>query len=749
MSTDAVTPNSFALAAQIALPAPAATPPAPPNELPLEQQLSNQDRLIQSRLGFGGSLFTALRCKHAPTAQHCLRVALGCSSWAVSMGLESPELDNLEISALLHDIGKIGVRDHLLYYRGDLTPEETAIVKAHHAMGLEILRSFGASESVLEIVETSPLWFSPQDDTNQAAHDTNQPSGEQLPLAARILAIVDAFDSMTSDLKREPMSREEALDELRRCGAQFDPKLTAEFCNLQQRQRADLHALVAKRWLSNTSVQFSGALQIWNAPTATDAAVAPLFLEKMLSNMRDGVVFVDRRLQIKLWNRGAERLTGILGTQVADQLWTPALVGLRDEQGKSLPAKQCPVQHVIDTSVQSILRLQVAGRGGRTVAIDMHVVPVIGPDGGTLGANVLMHDVSSEANLEERVQTWREKATRDPLTQVANRAEFDRTHQTFIDHHLVNGMPCSLIICDIDHFKLVNDTFGHQAGDEALIAFAQMLDENCRPGDLVARYGGEEFVILCADCDLEAAVKRSKILRRKVEELRLTQLGGQRITASFGVTQTLPGDTAESMLRRADRALLAAKANGRNCVVTLAGDRDEERSEEAGHGGHSSGWFAWWRPLSSEPTVDCELIAPVPLSMAVQQLRGFVSDHRAHAKRTDANTILLHVTPKQSHIARRRSDRPGVFVAELHLTEEEIVAVEGGSPQRVGQICTRLHVTVRPKRSRERRRNDVRERAQAVVTSLRSYLMAKVAAPEDATLRTTPRDTTLDGPWPA
>ena len=70
----------------------------------------------------------------------------------------------------------------------------------------------------------------------------------------------------------------------------------------------------------------------------------------------------------------------------------------------------------------------------------------------------------------------------------------------FVAAHLERRLPCSLIICDIDRFKQINDTYGHQAGDEALKSFAQLLKSACRPGDLVARYGGEEFVMLCADC---------------------------------------------------------------------------------------------------------------------------------------------------------------------------------------------------------------------------------------------------------
>ena len=126
------------------------------------------------------------------------------------------------------------------------------------------------------------------------------------------------------------------------------------------------------------------------------------------------------------------------------------------------------------------------------------------------GAILLLHDASSEISLERRCQSLHEKATRDPLTQVANRAEFDRVHDLFVEAHQQQQVPCSLLMCDLDHFKSVNDNYGHQAGDEGINSLATLLKGACRPGDLVARYGGEEFVMLCADCDNAAAARRAE-----------------------------------------------------------------------------------------------------------------------------------------------------------------------------------------------------------------------------------------------
>ena len=132
----------------------------------------------------------------------------------------------------------------------------------------------------------------------------------------------------------------------------------------------------------------------------------------------------------------------------------------------------------------------------------------------TQGAILLLHDASSEISLEQRCQSLPDKATRDPLTQVANRAEFDRVHAMFVAAHQQQQVPCSLLMCDLDRFKLVNDTYGHQAGDEAIKSLAALLKGACRPGDLVARYGGEEFVVLLADCDNATACRRAEQIRK-------------------------------------------------------------------------------------------------------------------------------------------------------------------------------------------------------------------------------------------
>jgi len=297
--------------------------------------------------------------------------------------------------------------------------------------------------------------------------------------------------------------------------------------------------------------------------------LAPLFLESLIASMRDGVVSIDDQFKIRMWNQGAGRLTGKAGRVILNQTWNPGLIGLCDESGIPISNEHCPVRHAIGKSVQSIRRLWINKPAGGTVSIDLHIVPIIDSFGNTVGANLLLRDISSETSLERRVQKLYERATTDQLTQICNRAQFDRANKNFIDMHLLRDTACSLIICDIDQFKQVNDTFGHLTGDDVLRLFAKLLSENCRRTDLVARYGGEEFVILCGDCNLSVAASRAESIRHQLEQLQLPMLHGKQLTASFGVAEHHSNEPAGAMLHRADRALLSAKKSGRNRVVLM------------------------------------------------------------------------------------------------------------------------------------------------------------------------------------
>ncbi len=684
----------------------AATAPPP------RRARSPQNELVQVRLGIASSLFTALRQRHYDTAAHSLRVTLGCASWALSLDLSSEQRDIIEVAALLHDIGKIGVPDRILLKPSALTPDEMAIMDQHRRMGVEILRASCASPAILDIVAWSSAWYGGKPGATLV--------GADIPLGARMLAIADAFDAMTSEqVYRPAFSRERAFSELfRYAGTQFDPDLVKIFAALHECDQGKLHEAVARRWLEDLDVEHVHSLWRLNESPLPTGDVAPelLFQQKLLDNMRDAVIFVDTSQRVIHWNSGAERMTGIAAASVFQHAFSPRLLNLRDDDGGEIQDSECPVAGTIHTGEQRILRLILRGRNRKDVNIEAHIVPVVGTHGATHGAALLMRDVSPQLSLEARCHSLHQLATKDPLTQVANRAEFNRVHEMFVAAHLERKLPCSLIICDLDRFKSVNDTFGHPAGDEVLQAFARLLKTSCRPGDLVARYGGEEFAMLCADCGNATAARRAEDIRRSWSEIPHTCLNSKCLTASFGVTEIQLGDTPSTMLSRSDRALYDAKEGGRNKVVQLGtgiGGEDEEHAPAAGKSKKAA--------KATNYLAEQQLVTLVPIAIAIEKLRGFVADHQAELVSIEGSDVRLKIGQAGPRFFRRSTDQQVPFIVDLHFEEDK--RGEDQKPLANG-ARTRIYITVTPQRSRDRRRGDAAERARMLLSSFRAYLMA-------------------------
>ena len=685
-----------------------------------DSDLKHQLRLVEAKLGIASSLFLALRCKHQGTASHSLRVALGCSSWAAHLELDDRQRDMLEIAALLHDVGKIGVDDHILAKPNQLAADELLKMEESWGLGREIVSACCSEEEILDIIYYSRAWY----DGTKHGFDR---SHKELPFGARLVAIMDAYDSMTTDsVYRRAMSRERAAAELFEfADRQFDPDLVKHFYHLLAADQLQLSPEVARRWLQRLDTDTATMWWSMEQPAASNSGESALthnkFHDQLFESMHDGVVFVDNNLRIMLWNRALERLTGICDATVVGQQWDPTLVGMHDEQNRQITASDCPVAQTIWSGNPSLQRLSIQGRNEQLLSVDVHVAPVFAKSGEIQGATLILHDASSQISLEERVESLNKRATLDPLTKVNNRAEFDRAHDEFVSFHLRQGLPCSLIMCDIDHFKKINDTYGHQAGDDVLINYAGLLKQFARSGDVVARYGGEEFVVLCAECDNTSATRLADRMRSEIAQTPQQALGGKCITCSMGVTELQNGDTAETMLRRADRALYQAKDGGRNQVVQLGSGIDDDDRAENKKG--SSGWFNWFQNSSTPEAavIEQKLITAVPLGIAAEKLRGFVADQQAEIESIEENHVVLKITSVAASMSRRRSDRPVPFFVEVNL-EEVHVALEG---RRGGSACRTLcNVTVRPQKGRDRRRDDVREIGARLLTSLKSYLMA-------------------------
>jgi diguanylate cyclase len=175
------------------------------------------------------------------------------------------------------------------------------------------------------------------------------------------------------------------------------------------------------------------------------------------------------------------------------------------------------------------------------------------------------------SDLKHKLDDVRKESMTDPLTGIANRKALDAAAKQAMEAVAADGEDVTLLLCDIDHFKKFNDSWGHQTGDQVLRLVASCLSENVKGRDTAARYGGEEFAVVLRGVGLDAATRVADQIRETVETKKLIKrstgdvLG--TITISIGVANFAPGETVETVVRRADACLYGAKHSGRNMVI--------------------------------------------------------------------------------------------------------------------------------------------------------------------------------------
>jgi diguanylate cyclase len=175
------------------------------------------------------------------------------------------------------------------------------------------------------------------------------------------------------------------------------------------------------------------------------------------------------------------------------------------------------------------------------------------------------------SQLQQNLEAVRTESLTDPLTNLSNRKHFDHAIAKALHESVERNEPVSLIMTDIDHFKMFNDTWGHLTGDQVLRLVAMSMKQNVKGQDIAARYGGEEFAIVLPNTVLRSAVTVGDHIRRAVmsKELMKRSTGQNlgRVTISVGVATARPGETVQSLIARSDGCLYAAKRNGRNRVI--------------------------------------------------------------------------------------------------------------------------------------------------------------------------------------
>ena len=278
-------------------------------------------------------------------------------------------------------------------------------------------------------------------------------------------------------------------------------------------------------------------------------------LRMIVNSMDQGLLIVERCGRVQYANPACDRYLGYAPDELVGRL-------LKD----LLDCKESGAYERLDAMSYGTREVQIRHRDGGLRAMDLTMTPMHAADGLFVA---LLHDITHHKRSEDALQR---AAMLDPLTQIANRRHFDAFLNREWQRAIRNAQPLSLVVLDVDHFKLYNDTLGHAAGDTCLQKVAQTLQLHAaRPTDLAARYGGEEFVLLFAETPAENAVRLAGMIRAAVEALEVPNPRSTTspwLTVSVGVATIVPTqlDAIDNLFVCADRAMYAAKAGGRNRV---------------------------------------------------------------------------------------------------------------------------------------------------------------------------------------
>ena len=283
-------------------------------------------------------------------------------------------------------------------------------------------------------------------------------------------------------------------------------------------------------------------------------------MRTITSVLGEGVCVLDRDGCLVFMNPEAEKLLGwseaeLLGKDLHE------VIHFQTVDGEFLPAHRCPVLKAIAQGRTCRNQEDVfVHKDGRMVPVAVVSTPIIG-GAGVEGSVVAFHDITARTIASRELE--RQAAT-DPLTGICNRLRFGELMEKELTRALRYETPLALIMFDIDHFKVINDSLGHQAGDLVLQELSQKVASHIRQLDVFARWGGEEFMVLVPNSDLEDGAQLAEKLRAMVASSSFSC--GKQISCSFGVTRFREGDTMETLAQRADAAMYQAKRQGRNRV---------------------------------------------------------------------------------------------------------------------------------------------------------------------------------------
>ncbi|MGF6354666.1 diguanylate cyclase (GGDEF)-like protein [Paenibacillus sp. 4624] len=297
----------------------------------------------------------------------------------------------------------------------------------------------------------------------------------------------------------------------------------------------------------------TSAMYIWAILSSRLLTIVPIAKESIFESMREGVLVLDSSYRLVDFNRSLRLMLPEIEISMVGQPLNDIWLGLAGET--------FPVEYERE-GLQTDLYWQL---NGETVCYQVRTSYVFNKNPQVVGILIMLIDITEQRFLQEQLK---QLAYFDGLTKIYNRTQFLNKGRELLQEARLNLQPVSFILFDIDHFKRINDTYGHDAGDQAIIHVVSVCNGYLNSEVLFARYGGEEFVIALPNMTNQEAYHLAEQLRIALLDQPLDIQGESiSVTSSFGVSQTgSEADTLESLLRDADHALYESKRNGRNAV---------------------------------------------------------------------------------------------------------------------------------------------------------------------------------------
>jgi diguanylate cyclase (GGDEF)-like protein/putative nucleotidyltransferase with HDIG domain len=532
------------------------------------------------------------------THSHIRRVQMYAAGLAQALELPPEEIQGIKTAALLHDIGKLAVPEHILSKPGPLTQEEFQKVRIHPQVGAEIIAAVPFPFPVARLILSHHERWDGKGYPQGLA-------GESIPLGARILTIVDYYDAVTSERPyHKALSHESAIGLMEHeSGRALDPRLVTKFVEIlpvliRQAQAAAAETVNLTEPESDKSGAVASGLVAGDTTSAFEnIALAHREIYALYEiaqsmgtslGVADTMALVSSKLtKIIPWSGCAALLLQADGKTVtcrfAAGVDAPRLLKASIAVGEGLAGWVAQNRRTL-VNADPRVDLEAAGLPSETSLKSAIVCPLYsGP--ALIGCLALYHTepnryTEDHRRLIERVceqagpvlhnsivfEQTQEDSLTDSLTSLPNR----RSMFIHLDRELARAErlkgEVALIVMDIDEFKAINDTYGHHVGDAALRAVAAVLQRGLRPYDLCVRYAGDEFVVVLAECSRDVAEAKRRELQERISEIAIDVPTGAilHLAASAG-TSVYPHDsvTHEGLLADADLRMYANKAHRR------------------------------------------------------------------------------------------------------------------------------------------------------------------------------------------